>query len=180
MRHLRRKPFYLQNRDCYENGSSVCTSCPCCLFLMETISGRFVRADVGQIAANHLTHNLLLVYSSRRTEGWISRKSVPPADRLSLRRGAALQETPAGSPTLKNIMPWHPERLSCFTFNVLVRWNLDVSFGKFSYFLLSLLDTILISQPAASFQPVVVNTEFCFNQVTFLFLITAKQIFLLK
>lgn len=79
----------------------------------------------------------------------------------------------------RHLMWRHLEMLPRFTFNVLVWWNLDVSCGNFKYFFSLLLDTILIRQPPASWQPVFVNGEFCFDQIT-LFSITAKKDVLVK
>lgn len=65
--------------------------------------------------------------------------------------------------------------LPCFTFNVLVVWNQDVSRGKFNQMFLSLLYAKSIRKPAASYQQFFFNKEFCFHQIKSLFFTTAKK-----
>lgn len=65
--------------------------------------------------------------------------------------------------------------LPCFTFNVLVGWNLDVSRGKFNHMFLSLLYAKSIRKPVASYQHFFFNKECCFHQIKSLFFTTAKK-----
>lgn len=65
--------------------------------------------------------------------------------------------------------------LPCFTFNVLVGWNQDVSPGKFNHMFLSVLYAKSIRKPLASYQKFFFNKEFCFHQIKSLFFNTAKK-----